>query len=175
MRTLSETHALERLHKLKSEFARRIREDFEPRAKNCLTCEVQGACCLDAHFVNVHITRLEAVAINEVLDELPVEKRDEVRNRIEEVIARYDLLSAGDTFAKTYACPLFEKGVGCLVHDRGKPVACIAHACYENKDDLPPEELVIDCEAEVERLNERSYRKRSAWLPLPIAVSSRRR
>ena len=158
---------------MKSEFARRIREDFEPKAKNCLTCDVQGACCQDAHFVNVHITRLEAVEISEVLDALPSEKRDEVRQRIEEAIAKYDLLSAGDTFAKTYACPLFERGTGCLVHHRGKPLVCIAHACYENKDDLPPDELLAEQEERVEKLNERTYRRSAGWLALPVAVIDR--
>ena len=65
---------------------------------------------------------------------------------------------------------LFEKGTGCLVHERGKPLPCIAHACYENKEDLPPGELVAEKEGLVEKLNELTYRKKTRWLPLPIAI-----
>ena len=168
MKQRSEKRTLENLHRLKSDFAARIRSDFEHRAKSCVTCETPGACCLDAHFVNVHITRLEAVAIRDVIDALP--NRDEILKRVDKAIATYGLSTAGDTFSKTYACPLFEKGTGCLVHERGKPLPCIAHACYENKEDLPPDELVAEQEGLVEKLNELTYRKIPRWLPLPIAI-----
>ena len=168
MKPFSERHALEKLHRLKSDFAAHVRSDFEHRAKSCATCETPGACCLDAHFVNVHITRLEAVAIRDVIDAHP--NRDEIQRRVDETIAKYGLSADGDTFSKTYACPLFEKGVGCLVHERGKPLPCIAHACYENKQDLPPDELVAEQEGLVETLNELTYRKVPRWLPLPIAI-----
>lgn len=170
MRPLSETRALEKLHRLKSDFAERIQCDFEHRAKSCATCETPGACCLDAHFVNVHITRLEAAAIREVIDRLP--NRDEIAKRVDYTIEKYQLSNDGDTFSKTYACPLFEKGTGCLVHERGKPIPCIAHACYENKEDLPPDDLVAAQEGLVEKLNELTYRKKTRWLPLPVAIRS---
>src|SRR5688572_27646056 len=170
MKILSETTALEKLHDLKSDFARRIRAGFEHRAKDCMTCATPGACCLDAHFVNVHITRLEAVAIREALDGLTEESRVAVLERTDDAIKKYDLSSGGDTFAKTFACPLFQKGIGCLVHERGKPLPCIAHACYENKEDLPPDELLAEHEGLVQKLNELTFRKPAKWLPIPIAI-----
>ncbi|HEX6126451.1 MAG TPA: hypothetical protein VFZ23_13835 [Pyrinomonadaceae bacterium] len=171
MKTLSETLALEKLHELKIQFADRIRAGYEHRAKDCMTCETQGACCLDAHFVNVHVTRLEAAAIKRVMDGWPIAKRNEVLRRILRVIDTYDLDTDGDTFAKTFACPLFEKGTGCLVHERGKPLPCIEHACYEKQEDLPPDEMLAQQEGLVEKLNELTYRKPVTWLPLPVAVA----
>jgi len=170
MKLLSETTALAKLHVLKSTFARAIRDGFEHRAKSCVTCETPGACCLDAHFVNVHITPLEAKAIRNVIEKLPLAAQQHIAKRVEDTISRYELSSDGDTVSKTYACPLFEKGTGCLVHERGKPLPCIAHACYENKEDLPPDELVAEQEGLVEKLNEAVYRKPVTWLPLPVAV-----
>lgn len=170
MKLLSEKRALEKLQRLKSDFAKRISADFEHRAKSCATCSTPGACCLDAHFVNVHITPLEAVAIRNTLDSLDAERRSKVYERVQRSIATYELDSAGDSFAKTYACPLFESGAGCLVHKRGKPLPCIAHACYENKEDLPPDDLVAEQEGHVEKLNELSYRKTTRWRPLPLAI-----
>jgi hypothetical protein len=170
MKPLSETRALERLQTLKTNFAARIKTDYEDKAKSCVTCETPGACCLDAHFVNVHITRLEAVAISNAIGKLSEEAQTKVYKRVEDTISRYELSSEGDTFAKTYACPLFEKGIGCLVHHEGKPLPCITHACYENRKDLPPDELVAEQEGLVGRLNEITYRKPAAWLPLPIAI-----
>ncbi len=170
MKILSETRALETLHDLKTQFAARIRHEYEDRAKDCSTCETRGVCCLDSHFVNVHITRLEANAIRRVIDDFPAEKKDEILDRIDRTIATYELAADGDTFEKTYACPLFEKGIGCLVHERGKPLACIAHACYENKEDLPPDDLLAEHEGLITQLNELTYRTPSPWLPLPVAV-----
>jgi hypothetical protein len=174
MKTLSEKQALEKLHLLKVKFASRIRNEYEHRAKDCSTCETPGACCLDAHFVNVHITRLEAAAIRRTLETLAEEKRVQVQDRISNAIATYALSDAGDTFAQTYACPLFEKGTGCLVHKQGKPLPCIAHACYENKEDLPPDALIVESEGLVEKLNELTYRKPATWSPLPIALRTER-
>jgi hypothetical protein len=170
MKPISETRALEKLQTLKTDFASRVKTDFESNAKSCATCETPGACCLDAHFVNVQITRLEAVAIRNTIGKLSEQIQTRVLTRIDETISEYELSSEGDTFSKTYACPLFEKGIGCLVHHEGKPLPCIAHACYENKNDLPPDELVAEQEGLVEKLNELTYRKPVTWLPLPIAV-----
>lgn len=167
MKMLSEKQGLVRLQKLKDDYRAAISEGYEHRAKSCLTCETQGACCLDAHFVNVHITRLEAVSIRETLSELSPEKREKVYRRVKETIEKYSLRLDGDTFAQTYACPLFEKGVGCLVHTQGKPLPCIQHACYENREDLPPDELLTEQEVQVEDLNARVY-GRASWLPLPL-------
>jgi hypothetical protein len=167
MKTLSEKQALQKLQKLKTGFQNHVRENYEHRAKNCLTCETKGACCLDEHFVNVHITRLEAVLIGEKLSELPLEKRGEIAVRVKTAVDKYDLEAEGDTFQKTFACPLFEKSSGCLIHTV-KPAACIQHACYENKADLPPDELQTEIETEIERLNEQTYKTFPKWLPLPV-------
>ena len=166
MKKLSEKEAIRRLDKLKTAYRRNISENYEIKAKNCLTCETKGACCLDAHFVNVHITRLEAVAMRKVLDSLNEEKRFELKRRIADTIEKYDLSDSGDTFAQTYACPLFEKGIGCLVH-AVKPVPCIQHACYDFREDLPPDELQEEAENKIERLNQQTYNQ-SDWLPLPV-------
>lgn len=170
MKMLGETNALKKLRNLKSEYKKRISENYEHRAKNCLTCETKGACCLDEHFVNVHITKLEAVLIREELQKFPIEKQNEIYKRIENAIEKYDLKTEGDTFKKTFACPLFEKETGCLIH-AVKPVPCIQHACYERKEDLPPDELQIETEEKIERLNEQTYKKFSCWLPLPFSIS----
>lgn len=170
MRLLSETKALERLRDLQTAFQRQIADGYEHRAKDCLTCETQGACCLDAHFVNVHISRLEAVSIQKALDDLPVAKQDAVAKRIDAAIEKYALTSDGDTYARRFACPLFEKGTGCLVHQTGKPVPCMAHACYESPADLPPDELQFAAEQAIDRLNEQTYGKMQTVDPLPIAL-----
>jgi hypothetical protein len=171
MKPLSEKQGLQKLQKLKNEFQTAIHENYEFKAKSCLTCDTKGACCQDAHFVNVHITRLEAVAINNELQKFSPEKQSTLRQKIEKTIEKYELNSSGDTFRKTFACPLFEKEIGCLVHFAGKPAACIQHACYENQTDLPPDELQTEIETEIERLNERTYREFTKWLPLPVFLS----
>ena len=169
MKLLSETKALERLLKQKNDFREFVRDEYEHRAKDCLDCEVQGACCTDAHFVNVHITRLEAVQIQKAVEKL--ENSREVFARVEETIEEYGLTDSAGSFEKTFACPLFEKGTGCLVHERGKPIPCIQHACYENKRDLPPGEVQLNQERAVEQLNMRAYGNAWNWLPLPVWIS----
>ncbi len=171
MKTLSEKQALIKLRKLKEDFRQTIKQNYEHRAKDCGTCETKGACCLDAHFVNVHITRIEAVLIREELQKLSPEKQSEIYERIAETIEKYDLKSDGDTFQKTFACPLFEKNVGCLIH-AVKPVPCIAHACYERREDLPPDALQTKAETNIERLNEQTYKKFPRWLPLPVYLEA---
>jgi hypothetical protein len=166
VKILSKKDALRRLREIKTAYQTRIKTDYEHKAKDCLTCETKGACCLDVHFVNVHITRLEAVAMREVLSELGEEKQIEINQRISETIEKYDLKDSGDTFTQTFACPLFEKGIGCLVH-AVKPVPCIQHACYDRLEDLPPDELQVDAERKIERLNAQTYNN-SKWLPLPL-------
>lgn len=167
MKILSEKRAGEQLKRLKEKFAAEIRDGFEYAAKNCLTCESQGVCCLDAHFVNVHITRLEAVSFSSALRKLAPEHTERVMARIDDAVESYGLTESGDTFSLTYACPLFEKGTGCLVHKDGKPAACIHHACYESEGDLPPDELLEEQQDLIDSLNKRVYGV-SRWLPLPV-------
>ena len=168
MKLLGEKSALNRLLKLKTDFQEFVRENYEHKAKDCLTCEVQGDCCTDAHFVNVHITRLEAVAIQKAISEL--ENTDEVFERVEKTIEEYDLNGSENSFNKTFACPLFEKGTGCLVHKKGKPIPCIQHACYENESDLPPDKVQLKQEKAVERLNTQTYGNAWNWLLLPVWI-----
>lgn len=171
MKPLSQNAALERLKKLKSAYAARIRTDFEHRAKPCAACETPGACCMDAHFVNVHITRLEASAIRNRLAEFAPELRRSVGIRINAAIEKYGLSDSGDTFSRSFACPLYEKGIGCLVHGDAQPLPCISHACYDRQEDLPPEGLQFEQESLVDTLNRRAYGKAAKWLPLPVALS----
>ncbi len=170
MKTLSQTKALNELQKLKTTYQNFIKTNYEPKAQDCQTCPTKGACCLDAHFVNVHITKLEAVAVRKTLENLSQEKQREIYRRARETVEKYDLKSAGDTFKKTFACPLFEKQIGCLVHSDGKPAACISHACYENAEDLPPEKFQEIVENKIEKLNKKTFGKNPNWLPLPVWI-----
>ena len=169
---LSETKALERLLELKSDYRAFIKTNYEHKAADCAACPTRGACCLDQHFVNVHITRLEAVAIRQVLENLSEEKQREVYARARRAIEEYDLKGDGDTFGKTFACPLFEKAVGCLVHQTGKPAPCISHACYEHQADLPPDFLQEAVEDSIEKLNKKTYGNYSDLRPLPVWIDS---
>lgn len=169
MKFLSESNALMRLEKIKSEYRSVIKNEYEPKAKSCLTCETRGACCVDEHFVNVHISRLEAAAILEKLKKFTTEKQRKIYARIRDAVKKYNLTDAEDSFAKTFACPLYEKGAGCLVHSV-KPVPCIQHACYDRQTDLPPDELQTVTEAKIESLNRQTYGQNTAWLPLPTGL-----
>ena len=166
-----EARALARLQRVKAAYQTSVKLGYEHAAADCRTCPTAGVCCTDAHFVNVHITRLEAVAMRETLRRTPrltdLERRA-VYRRAREAVARYDLRAAGDTFKQTYSCPLFEPAVGCLVHARAKPAPCIQHACYENWEDLPPASLQARAEHRVEQLNREVYGAAWAWLPTPL-------
>ena len=166
MKLVSETKSIERLSALRENFRSTISK-FEARAKSCLTCTTQGACCLDAHFVNVRISRLEAVAIARAIGQLDPVHLTNVRRRMDDAIARFHLDESTDA---TYACPLYQIGIGCLIHQTAKPLACIAHACYESADELPPEQLLEGAEAEIDTLNRRSYGSMTTLLPIPIAL-----
>ena len=171
MRKLSEAEALARLRRGKALFQTSIKLGYERRAQDCKTCPTPGACCTDAHFVNVHITRLEAVAIRETLARTPRlgdDERRAVYARARQAVARYSLNASGDTFAQTFSCPLFVKGIGCLVHARAKPAPCVQHACYENWEDVPPQDLQWREERRLEQLNAEAYGAAWAWLPLPL-------
>jgi hypothetical protein len=157
--------ALLKLKNTKATYQVLIQENFEFKAKNCLTCETQGICCTDAHFVNVHITQLEALAI---VEKLKIDETlESVKARIEQTISEYNLSEIGDTFQQTYSCPLFETGIGCIVHGDCKPVPCVSHACYETEEDLPPQFLQDRIEAKIENLNLETFGE-NRWLPLPI-------
>ncbi|CAN5480312.1 hypothetical protein BH10ACI2_BH10ACI2_08230 [soil metagenome] len=170
MKVIAEKKALERLSDLRTDYAKQIRDRYEHKAASCLTCQTPGACCLDAHFVNVHISRLEAAAIRHVMASLAEEKQAEVYRRIEETVERYGLERRAETFTTTFACPLFEKGTGCLVHETAKPVPCTTHACYESAADLPPDEIQMAQEERIDQLNQKTYGKPQPWLPLPVAL-----
>lgn len=174
VKLISETRGIEKLAEIRSEFAAEISENYEYKAKPCLTCSSPGICCRDEHFVNVHITRLEAAAISQRLDELDEPLKEEVYRRINETIDKYNLTSEGDTFLQTYACPLLDKSSRCLVHNSAKPLPCIAHACYEKQEDLPPESLLFESEKAVAKLNRRIYGCEPALLPLPVALARSR-
>ena len=143
-RKQSEQEALAQLQRVKSAYQSFIKINYEHAAENCRTCPTRGLCCTDTHFVNVHITRLEAVAIRETLRRTPRltdEARRAVYERARLAIERYQLRASGDTFSQTYSCPLYDPTAGCLVHARAKPAPCVQHACYENWEDLPPASL----------------------------------
>lgn len=166
-----EQDALARLQRLKVAYQTVVKFTYEHAAADCRVCPTAGVCCTDAHFVNVHITRLEAVAIRETLLRTPrlmESARRAVYRRARETVERYSLRAVGDTFAQTYSCPLFEPGVGCLVHRRAKPAPCIQHACYENWEDLPPASLQTRNERRIEQLNTEIYGAAWAWLPTPL-------
>lgn len=167
--------ALARLQRAKSAYQSFVKLNYEHAAEDCSTCPTRGVCCTDAHFVNVHITRLEAVAIRETLRRTPrltEAGRRAVYRRASVAVERYNLrAAAGNTFAQTYSCPLFEPSVGCLVHARAKPAPCVQHACYENWEDLPPASLQARTEHRVEQLNREVYGAAWAWLPVPVWLS----
>ncbi len=167
----TESEALAQLQRLKASYQSDIRRNYGHAARDCATCPTRGSCCTDAHFVNVHITRLEAVAIRETIERTPRLSLDEKRavySRAREAVTRYSLRAAGDTFAQTFACPLYVPRVGCLVHRRAKPAPCIQHACYDRWEDLPPHALEERAEHRVEKLNTEVYGAEWAWLPIPL-------
>ena len=171
MRRLTEAEGLARLRRGKAAFQTHIKIGYEHRARDCRSCPTPGACCTDAHFVNVHVTRLEAVAIRDTLARTPRLTEDERRAvyaRAREAVRRYGLAAAGDTFARTYSCPLFIAGRGCLVHQRAKPAPCVQHACYDNWEDVPPASIQWREERRLERLNTEVYGAAWAWLPTPV-------
>ena len=171
MRRLSELEAVAQLKRGKERFQTHIKLNYEHRALSCRACPTPGVCCTDAHFVNVHITRLEAVAIRDTLALTPRLNEDERRAvyaRAHEAVGRYGLATSGDTFAQTFSCPLFSKGVGCLVHQRAKPAPCVQHACYEDWADVPPLDAQWREEGRIERLNTEAYGAAWEWLPLPV-------
>ncbi|HEY6188363.1 MAG TPA: hypothetical protein VIW80_11820 [Pyrinomonadaceae bacterium] len=171
MNSLEEAEALARLQRVKSSYQTHIKLNYEHAATDCRACPVRGVCCTDAHFVNVHITRLEAVAIRETLRRSPrltLDAERAVYIRAREAVERYGLRASGETFAQTFACPLYDRQAGCLVHSRAKPAPCIQHACYDRWEDLPPVSLETRAEHRIEQLNTAVYGAAWAWLPTPL-------
>ena len=160
MKLLSESAGIERLASIREEFREEIESRFEHRAKPCSTCKTPGACCLDEHFVNVRVSKLEAAAIRAAVGELSDGARADVARRLERI----------EPDAAFYACPLYQAGVGCLIHDTAKPLPCIAHACYERPEDLPPDELLESREIEIDRLNRRVYGRSEPLMPIHAAL-----
>lgn len=168
MKYQSRQKALAELEGVRKKFQAQISE-FERRAADCALCTTPGACCLDAHFVNVRVSHLEADAITDSISNLPEKIKRRVLNRAKDAAERYTLSAANEPDEMTYACPLFEPGIGCLVHNKAKPLPCIAHACYSSAEDLPPDELLETAEQKVVQLNESVYGR--TWLPEPIPIA----
>lgn len=178
---MTRERALARLKDLKSQFREHVDVRFGFRAKDCGTCLTP--CCADAEFVNVNITRLEAEAMLRVLDDddrFTPDERRRVLDRTRAAVETYGLDAASDTFATTYACPLFEPGTGCLVHRDAKPAPCIHHGCYDEAEHLPDEASLIDAERAVADLNRDVYGDaESRWgyqtIPVWLVQLERRR
>lgn len=166
MKMLPISKALNRLNAIRERLRDVVRTEYEPKAKDCLTCEVMGACCTDEHFVNVRVTRLEGEAIRRAVEELPEPVRSKALSRASSALKLLNRIAPEGSAAATYSCPLFDPATGCLVHDDAKPLPCIQHACYEKKEDLPPDSLLQNAERKVARLNSRVYG--SAWSLEPI-------
>jgi hypothetical protein len=170
MKPISQGKALIQLTRMTNSLRQHVAENYEHKAASCLTCSTPGACCLDADFVNVRISRLEAVRIGRSVEDLPAATRRRVEERISEAIKLYGLEESGPGTIQTFACPLFEVGTGCLVHHSGKPVPCVMHGCYEDAPDLPPDALQDEAELAIARLNSRTYGRDEQLLPLPLAL-----
>ena len=160
MRLISESSGIERLRHIREDFRQDVAARFEHRAKPCSTCETPGACCLDEHFVNVRISRLEAAAIRNAVAGLDEDQQSAIGERLANI----------DPDSEFYSCPLYQKGVGCLVHETAKPLPCIAHACYDRKEDLPPDELLAEREMEIDALNRQVYGRTQPQMPIHTAL-----
>src|SRR5256885_12543832 len=114
VKPISEKNALIQLTRITSKLRDHVTAEYEHRAKSCATCDTPGACCLDAHFVNVRTSGLEAVRINSMLSEMSAERRLEVERRIDRAIERYDLANESTAVDAKFVCPLYEPGAGCL-------------------------------------------------------------
>ena len=157
MKPLAVSKALKKLTVVREKFRGNIVRDHEPKAKDCLTCEVQGVCCTDEHFVNIRVTTIEGEAIGRAVEALPTTLRLNVFERTRKAVGKLREARMSGNDGAGYSCPLFEPGIGCLVHSAAKPLPCINHACYESPEDLPPDELLESAEREVALLNNRVY------------------
>src|ERR1044071_1153027 len=171
MREIQEHKALVQLRRAKQNFADYINRNYAFKAADCSRCTT--VCCVDPDFVNVNITRLEAVAIWRTLKNSPrlgPKKAAEVIERARTAVDKYRLTAYGDTYKQRYSCPLFEPGIGCLVHWKAKPAPCIQHGCYDNWQDLPDMTEFGRVERRVEQLNQRVYgdKEREEYATIPI-------
>jgi hypothetical protein len=171
MKPISKTTALSILDRIRKEFRAEVSEKYEHKAAACSECPTPGICCRDEHFVNVRISRLEAEDIARRLAEIEASRHEGIFARIADAVGRYGL-DGPDASERTYACPLFEPGTGCIVHSTAKPLPCIFHACYERQEDLPPDNLLEEREQEVSRLNRRVYGVETMLTPLPVGLLS---
>ena len=95
-RKQSEREALAQLQRVKASYQSLIKLNYEHAAEDCRTCPTRGVCCTDAHFVNVNITRLEAVAIRETIARTPrlnEKRRRAIYERARAVVMRDAVLS----------------------------------------------------------------------------------
>ena len=155
---LTRDRALARLKAVKDRFSAYIGARYASKAKDCGSCATP--CCADDEFVNVNITRLEGEAIMRTIRLSPrvsPARREEIIGNARAAVRRYGLDRAADTFATTYACPLYEPGRGCLVHYKAKPAPCTQHGCYEEWQDLPDELELRRTERRVAALNRELY------------------
>ena len=101
---MTEQDALAELRRAKTAYQTFIRDNFEFAAEDCGTCPTFGACCTDRHFVNVHITRLEAVAIKQdhvnALERLGAAYSK--AGRFKDALATFDQLKTFKGDAKSY-------------------------------------------------------------------------
>ncbi|MEW6734925.1 MAG: hypothetical protein AB1489_26785 [Acidobacteriota bacterium] len=174
MRDLEEAKALVQLRRSKQRFAQYIQDNYAYKAVDCRTCTT--ICCIDDHFVNINITRLEARAIWQTLSNSPrisAEKFNEIIKRARQLVEKYRLTTQGETFRQTYSCPLYESGIGCLVHWKAKPAPCIQHGCYENWQDLPDTAEFARVERRIEQINEQVYRNKQEtdYATIPVWLS----
>lgn len=166
MRFLTEKNALLKLEKLSRDHTEVVRREFEFKAKQCAVCKTPGVCCVDEHFVNVQISKLEALHINNEINKLPLLMRATVKERINNAAEQL----RSDPDHETFSCPLYQTNVGCLVHNAVKPVPCVQHACYDDQKDLPPDELQFEQEIKIAKLNKMTYGREITSLPLPLAL-----
>jgi Fe-S-cluster containining protein len=168
MKFLSETSGLRIIEEARRDLRIAV-STHEVMAKDCQTCETRGLCCTDTHFVNVRISPLETKAIINHIEGLSDRLKTRIRMRLAESLENFEEQTPTDAESVFYSCPLFDKDVGCSVHEV-KPGACIHHACYENKSDLPPAMILDEYEEVVELANKRVYGKDQTSVPIPLAI-----
>jgi hypothetical protein len=172
MKLIAKKKAIARLRSDLAALADEVRTGYEHAAKDCAECDVKGSCCADAHFVNVRITPLEAAAIRGFIDRLSPEMRERFDRKIADTVSRYGLDRESPS-ASAYPCPLLDDDNRCIVHGVAKPVPCILHACYDRKEDMPPDDLQAAMETSIARFNLLTYGKPPVVRPLPVAIMRR--
>lgn len=169
MKLRSRTNGLIALTRVRNELRSAV-AGFEEKAASCETCTTRGECCRDEHFVNVRVTAIEAQAIRSAIAELPTMLRDKVYARAELAANALSAAANSGDDRQTYSCPLYDAELQCLVHTTAKPAACIVHACYENADDLPPDELLETAERAAIEISRSVYGKDIDAVAIPFVV-----